>query len=337
MNRNGPRRTCFGLVAAGRFFRRTHMKGGFTVKTTLARRLKKDIKVNWSAYMMMLLLIIPFYVIFSYLPMGGIIIAFKNYQPRLGIFASKCVGLKHFQSFFGSVYFGRLLRNTLTISVCGLLFSFPCAILLALSINEVHNKRFKSAVQTISYMPHFISIIVVCSMLRLFLADKGVITQLCRAFGYSGKGSMLNDPNAFVPIYILSDIWQQTGWNCIIYLAAFAAIDPGLYEAARIDGANRWQQTLHVTLPGISRTIVLLLILRVGSLMSVGHEKIILLYNDFTMETGDVISSYVYRRGMIKGDYSFSTAVGLFNAVINFTLVLFSNSISNRISGYGIW
>ena len=148
---------------------------------------------------------------------------------------------------------------------------------------------------------------------------------------------MLNNKDAFVPIYILSDIWQQTGWNCIIYLAAFAAIDPGLYEAARIDGANRWQQTLHVTLPGISRTIVLLLILRIGGLMSVGHEKIILLYNDFTMETGDVISSYVYRRGMIKGDYSFSTAVGLFNSVINFLLVIGSNALSNRMTGYGIW
>lgn len=286
---------------------------------------------------MMLLLVAPFYVIFCYLPMGGVVVAFKNYQPRLGIMASKWVGLKHFQSFFGSVYFGRLIRNTLTISVCGLVFTFPCAILLALSINEVHNRRFKGAVQTISYMPHFISIVVVCSMLRLFLANNGMVTQLCRAFGYTGVGSMLNDKDAFVPIYILSDIWQQTGWNCIIYLAAIAAIDPGLYEAARIDGANRWQQTLHVTLPGITRTIVLLLILRVGSLMSVGHEKIILLYNDFTMETADVISSYVYRRGMIKGDYSFSTAVGLFNSVINFLLVVFSNAVSNRISGYGIW
>ncbi len=307
------------------------------MKQSLAKRLRKDLRVNWSAYLMMLLMVIPFYIIFYYLPMGGVVIAFKNYQPRLGIMASKWVGLDHFRSFFGSVYFGRLIRNTLTISVCGLLFTFPCAILLALSINEVHHHRFKGAVQTIAYMPHFISIIVVCSMLRLFLADNGIVTQLCRAFGYAGVGSMLNDKDVFVPIYILSDIWQQTGWNCIIYLAAFAAIDPGLYEAARIDGANRWQQTLHVTLPGITRTIVLLLILRVGSLMSVGHEKIILLYNDFTRETADVISSYVYHRGMIKGDYSFSTAVGLFNSVINFLLVIFSNAISNRISGYGIW
>lgn len=307
------------------------------MRQTLARRLKKDMKVNWSAYLMMLLLIVPFYILFCYAPMGGIAIAFKNYQPRLGIFASKWVGLKHFESFFSSIYFERLIRNTLTISLSGLLFSFPCAILLALSINEVKQNAFKRTVQTISYMPHFISIIVVCSMLRLFLADNGIVTQLFRLLGYDGVGSMLNDKNAFVPIYIISDIWQQTGWNCIIYLAAFASIDPGLYEAARIDGANRWQQTLHVTLPGITRTIVLLLILRIGSLMSVGHEKIILLYNDFTMETGDVISSYVYRRGMINGDYSFSTAVGLFNSVINFLLVVFSNSLSKRLTGYGIW
>ena len=306
---------------------------------SLGRRLKKDWKVNWSAYLMMLLIVIPFYAIFCYAPMGGVIIAFKDYSPRLGIFASKWVNpwYKHFQSFFGSVYFGRTVRNTLTISLCGLLFTFPCAILLALSINEVRQQLFKRTVQTVSYMPHFISIIVVCSMLRLFLADKGIVTQLCRFLGYQGTGSMLNNKDIFVPIYILSDIWQQTGWNCIIYLAAFAAIDPGLYEAARIDGANRWKQTLHVTLPGISRTIILLLILRIGGLMSVGHEKIILLYNDFTMETGDVISSYVYRRGMIKGDYSFATAVGLFNSVINFLLVIGSNALSNRMTGYGIW
>lgn len=306
-------------------------------KQSLLKRIKKDFAVNWSAYLMLLLFILPFYIIFCYGPMGGLVIAFKNYKPRLGIWASKWVGFQHFESFFGSVYFGRLIRNTLTISMCGLLFTFPCAILLALSINEVQQKRFKRTVQTISYMPHFISIIVVCSMLRLFLADQGVVTQLFRSFGYTGVGSMLNNKEFFVPIYILSDIWQQTGWNCIIYLAAFAAIDPGLYEAARIDGANRWQQTLHVTLPGITRTIVLLLILRIGSLMSVGHEKVMLLYNDFTMENADVISTYVYRRGMVKGDYSFATAVGLFNSVINFALVLMSNAISNRISGYGIW
>lgn len=306
------------------------------MKASLKRSLEKDLRNNWTAYIMVLFVLV-YYIIFYYLPMGGTVIAFKNYQPRLGIWDSKWVGFKHFSTFFNSYYFPRLMRNTMVISLCGLLFSFPSAILLALSINEVSNTRFKRTVQTISYMPHFISVIVVCSMIRLFVANNGFITEMLRYIGYSGSAGLLSDKNLFVPIYILSDIWQETGWNCIIYLAAFASIDPQLYEAARIDGANRFRQTLHVTLPGILRTIILLLILRIGTLMSVGHEKIILLYNDFNMETADVISSYVYRRGMINGDYSFSTAVGLFNSIINFTLVMFANTFSRRISGYSIW
>ena len=174
-------------------------------------------------------------------------------------------------------------------------------------------------------------------MIRLFVDSNGFIVAGMEAIGIHVGQSLLNLPNAFVPIYVLSDIWQQTGWNCIIYLAALGGIDPELYEAARIDGANRWKQTLHVTLPGILETVVLLLILRVGSLMGVGHEKIILLYNDYTMETADVISSYVYRRGLINGDYSFSAAVGLFNSAINFALVVIANKISNKVTGSGIF
>ena len=269
--------------------------------------------------------------------MLGAVIAFKKYQPRKGIWGSSWVGFQHFENFFNSFYFGRLIGNTLTISLAGLIFTFPCAIIFALLINEVKNRAFKRTVQTISYMPHFISLVVVCSMITLFVSSNGLIVQIMQFFGSGVNQSLLNSPSAFVPIYVISDIWQQTGWNCIIYLAALAAIDPELYEAARIDGANRWQQTLHVTLPGIARTVVLLLILRVGSMMSVGHEKIILLYNDYTMERADVISSYVYRRGLIQGDYSFSAAVGLFNSAINFLLVILSNFISNRFTGYGIW
>ena len=204
-------------------------------------------------------------------------------------------------------------------------------------MNEIRSNRFKRAVQTISYMPHFISTIVVCSMVMLFVDSRGFIVWIIEAMGFKVGQSLLNFPSAFVPIYIVSDIWQQTGWNCIIYLAALGSIDPELYEAARIDGANRWKQTIHVTLPGILPTIILLLILRIGSMMNVGHEKIILLYNDYTMETADVISSYVYRRGMIKGDYSFSAAVGLFNSVINFAMVVIANRISNKTIGSGIF
>ena len=281
--------------------------------------------------------VIVYYICFHYKPMLGAVIAFRDYKPRVGIANSPWVGLFNFDSFFSSYYFWRLIRNTLTISMCGLLFTFPCAIIFALSINEVRNPRFKRTVQTISYMPHFISLIVVCSMIRLFVDSNGFIVQIMKLFGYNGTGSLLGQPQMFVPIYVISDIWQQTGWNCIIYLAAISGIDVSLYEAARIDGAGRWKQTIHITLPGIMGTIILLLILRIGQMMGVGHEKIILLYNEFTYDTADVISSYVYRRGLVSGDYSFSTAVGLFNSAINFILVLSANKVSNMISGTGIW
>lgn len=305
-------------------------------KKPLGLRLKKDLSNFGGAYLMGIPVII-FYIIFHYKPLFGALIAFKDYKPRRGIWGSPWVGFKHFQSFFDSFYFERLIGNTLTISLAGLLFAFPIAIIFALLINEIQNNKFKRSIQTISYMPHFISTVVICSMIRLFVDSNGFIVAILEAVGFNIGQSLLNLPNAFVPIYVLSDIWQQTGWNCIIYLAALGGIDPELYEAARIDGANRWKQTLHVTLPGILETVVLLLILRVGSLMGVGHEKIILLYNDYTMETADVISSYVYRRGLINGDYSFSAAVGLFNSAINFALVVIANKISNKVTGSGIF
>ena len=305
-------------------------------KKPLGLRLKKDLSNFGGAYLMGIPVII-FYIIFHYKPLFGALIAFKDYKPRRGIWGSPWVGFKHFQSFFDSFYFERLIGNTLTISLAGLLFAFPIAIIFALLINEIQNNKFKRSIQTISYMPHFISTVVICSMIRLFVDSNGFIVAILEAVGFNIGQSLLNLPNAFVPIYVLSDIWQQTGWNCIIYLAALGGIDPELYEAARIDGANRWKQTLHVTLPGILETVVLLLILRVGSLMGVGHEKIILLYNDYTMETADVISSYVYRRGLIHGDYSFSAAVGLFNSAINFALVVIANKISNKVTGSGIF
>ena len=305
-------------------------------KKPLGLRLKKDLSNFGGAYLMGIPVLI-FYILFHYKPLFGALIAFKDYKPRRGIWGSPWVGFKHFQSFFDSFYFERLIGNTLTISLAGLLFAFPIAIIFALLINEIQNNKFKRSIQTISYMPHFISTVVICSMIRLFVDSNGFIVAILEAVGFNIGQSLLNLPNAFVPIYVLSDIWQQTGWNCIIYLAALGGIDPELYEAARIDGANRWKQTLHVTLPGILETVVLLLILRVGSLMGVGHEKIILLYNDYTMETADVISSYVYRRGLINGDYSFSAAVGLFNSAINFALVVIANKISNKVTGSGIF
>jgi putative aldouronate transport system permease protein len=288
----------------------------------------------------MVIPVLLFYILFAYKPMAGGIIAFKNFSPAKGVFGSSWAdqyGFKHFIDFFKSFYFVRVLRNTITISISSIVFGFPVPIILALLINEVKNKSFKKIVQTISYMPHFISLVVICSMVTLFTDEKAFIMQIMHFFGYQGTQNLLNQKNAFVPIYVISGIWQQTGWNCIIYLAALSAIDLELFEAARIDGAGRLRQTIHVTLPGLLPTIVLLLILAIGGVMSVGQEKIILLYNDFVMDSADVISSYVYRRGLVNGSFSFATAVGLFNSIINFVLVVTANRISRYITGKGLW
>ena len=306
-------------------------------RRTLRQRLRKDMSENGGAYVLALA-VLAYYFLFHYKPMGGLVIAFKNYVPRKGIWGSKWVGMKYFLEFFNSYYFERVLRNTLVISLSSLIFAFPLPILFALSINEVKSKAFKKTVQTISYMPHFISMVVVCSMVRLFTGGDSFIVQIMTLFGYENTGAnLLNNKNMFVPIYVISGIWQNLGWDCIIYLAALTAIDPELYEAARVDGAGRLRQTIHITLPGIVGTIIMLLILRIGSLMSVGHEKIILLYNEMVYETADVISSYVYRRGLVQGDWSFGAAVGLFNSVINFALVITANTLSNKMSGIGLW
>jgi putative aldouronate transport system permease protein len=308
-------------------------------KRPFGERLAKDLSENTGAYLMAIPVLL-FYILFAYKPMVGAIIAFKNFSPARGIFGSSWAaqyGFKHFIDFFKSFYFIRLVRNTITISMASIIFGFPVPIILALLINEVKNQPFKKVIQTISYMPHFISLVVICSMVTLFTGEKAFIIQIMRIFGYPGTQNLLNQKEAFVPIYVISGIWQQTGWNCIIYLAALSAIDLDLYEAARIDGAGRLRQTIHVTLPGLAQTIVLLFILAIGGVMSVGQEKIILLYNDFVMESADVISSYVYRRGLVNGSFSFATAVGLFNSIINFVLVVSANKISQYVTGKGLW
>jgi putative aldouronate transport system permease protein len=308
-------------------------------KEEFTKRLRKDLGQNMGAYVMAVP-VLAFYFIFAYKPMFGTAIAFKNFSPARGIFGSPWAaqhGFKHFLDFFKSFYFGRTLRNTITISVSSIIFGFPLPIILALLINEVKNRPFKKIIQTISYMPHFISLVVICSMVSLFTSEKAFIFQIMQLFGYRGSQNLLNVKEYFVPIYVISGVWQQAGWNCIIYLAALSAIDTELYEAARIDGAGRWRQTIHVTLPGLLPTIILLLILAVGGIMNVGYEKIILLYNNFVMENADVISSYVYRRGLVNGNWSFSTAVGLFNSIINFFLVVGTNHLSRRFTGKGLW
>ena len=311
-------------------------------KHSFGYRLKKDFKMNWTLY----LLIIPvlaFYIIFCYAPMYGALIAFKDYSTRLGILASPWAQpfYKHFQTFITMPYFKRLLTNTLTISVSSLVWGFPAPIILALLINELKNKAFTKITQTITYLPHFISLVVICGMIKTFTNRDGFINDIAMIFGAKERVTMLGDPKYFVPVYVISNIWQNIGWDSIIYLSALAAIDQELYEAARIDGAGRLRQTWHITLPGILPTIVILLILNIGGLLNVGYEKIILLYNPATYERADVISSYVYRYGL-GGDgganpWSFSTAVGIFNSVINLILVIASNKISKMVTGSGLW
>lgn len=298
-------------------------------------QIKTDIIRNKYIYIMALP-VVAYYIIFHYAPMYGAIIAFKEFNPALGIMGSPWVGFKHFKSFFEGVYFWRLVRNTLLISVYSLIWGFPAPIILALLLNEVKNKYFKRTVQTVSYLPHFISLVVVCGIIKDFTSTDGVINDIIEFLG-GERTNFLMIPEWFRPIYVGSGIWQGVGWGSIIYLAAITNIDPQLYEAATIDGASRWKQTWHITLPGIVPTIVILLILRLGGLMSVGFEKIILLYNSATMETADVISSYVYRRGLLDFDYSFSAAVGLFNSVINLILITSANRLSRKVSETSLW
>ena len=283
----------------------------------------------------MILPVLAFYIIFQYGPMFGLSIAFMDYTPGKGFFESPWVGLKHLDAFFHDFYFGRVLKNTVVIAVVGLIFSFPSQILLALMINELKNKTFSRIVQSITYMPHFISIVVICSMIIMLTSRDGAITAFLSLFGFE-KQTMLNRPDLFLPIYIISNIWQNVGWGSIIFLSALTGIDPGLYEAAKIDGAGRFRQLISVTLPGILPTIIIMFILEVGKMFNVGHEKILLLYNPITYETADVISTYVYRKGLLEANWSFSTAVGMFNSVVSFCLVYFTNRFSRR-SGTSLW
>lgn len=285
----------------------------------------------------MALPVVAWYIVFQYGPMYGMLIAFERYVPSKGILASQWVGMKNFRDFLADPYFVRVVRNTLVINFYLLIFAFPAAILFALLLNELRMPRLKKTVQTITYMPHFISAMVICGLAVDFLKSSGMITSLLSgAFGVE-KTNLLSVPGYFRTIYVLMQIWQETGWDSIIFVAALSGIDVTLYEAAVIDGASRFKRALHVTLPGIMPTIVILLILRIGNMMTLGWEKIVLLYNQMTYETADVISTYVYRRGLVQFDYSFSTAVGMFNSVINFILLLLANGISRKVNDTSLW
>ncbi len=313
---------------------KTTQKKGARLKNIL-REYADDLSKNKIIYVMLLPVII-YFIVFKYIPLYGLQIAFKNFSPFKGIINSPWVGLKNFVDFFSSYYCWRLIRNTLLINVFDILFGFPAPIILALLLNEVKNSYFKRTIQTITYLPHFISMVVICGMILDFFSRDGVVNNVTNLFGIESIPFM-TEPGWFRPIFVGTNIWQQVGWGSIIYLAALTNIDPQLYEASIIDGAKRFKQLIHITLPGIMPTIIIMLIIRMGSIMTVGFEKVLLLYNPNTYETADVISTFVYRKGILEMNYSYSTAVSFFNSIINFLLLFSVNKICRKVSETSLW
>ena len=296
---------------------------------------KNALKEYWPLYLMMLPIIV-YYLIFKFGPMFGLSIAFMDYKPAKGFLGSNFVGLKHFKNFFTNYYFGRLLTNTIRISICSLL-TFPAPIILALLLNELKSKCFSKWAQTITYIPHFISTVVICGIIVKLTSSTGGITSILHTLFGIPQETLLNQSKYFLPIYILSDLWQTLGWNSIIYLSALAGIDQELYDAAKVDGAGRFKQVLYITIPCLMPTIIIMLILKMGKIFNVGYEKIMLLYNPAIYDVADVINTYVYRKGLIDAQYSYSAAVGLFNCIVSFTLVTLTNKLSKKASGSGLW
>lgn len=293
-------------------------------------------KKSWQLYVIIALPVLIL-LVFSYGPMYGLQIAFKDFVPTKGIVGSQWVGMKHFKAFVSSYQFKRLIKNTLTISLYSLIANFPAAIILAVAVNECKCKWYKKTVQMITYAPHFISTVVMAGIVLMVLSPySGVINNIIEAFGGKRIDFMANR-NYFKHIYVWSGVWQTMGFNSIIYISALAGIDPTLHEAAVVDGATRWQRIWNVDLPGIAPTIITMLILNCGKIMTVGYEKILLLQNSVNISSSDVISTYVYRVGLENAQYSFSTAVGLFNSVINLILLVSVNKIAKRVSETSLW
>ena len=294
---------------------------------------------KYGALTLMFLPVVIYFFIFKYIPMGGIVIAFKDFIVTKGIFGSEWVGLENFEKAFRLATFRRSITNTLTISGLKLLFGFPAPIILALMLNEVTHLRFKKTVQTISYLPHFLSWVVLAGMFQQLLSpNNGPVNAVLRdVFGVKESIYFLGSNTYFRGTLIGTDLWKNVGWSSILYLATISGIDPTLYEAATVDGATRWQCTRYITLPSLVSTIVIMLILSVGSIMDAGFDQVFNLYNSAVYKTGDIIDTYVYRYGLGEMKYSFATAVGLFKNVIAFVLVLGTNLVARRISGEGIW
>ncbi|WP_243061932.1 sugar ABC transporter permease [Humibacter sp. RRB41] len=305
-----------------------------------ARRAKRRVRRspwwrNWQLYSL-LVLPVAFFVIFRYLPMAGNIIAFRQYVPGGNIFGNAWIGFSNFELFLTDPNFWQVFRNTVMLGGLALIIGFPVPIVLALLLNELRSRGFKRFVQTTTYLPHFLSVVIVGGMILQLTSLTGSINHLLGSLGVQPI-AFIQDPGWFPAIYVGSEIWQTMGWGTILYLAALTQIDENLYEASRIDGANRWQQTWHVTLPGIAPTIVTLLILNIGTFMSVGFEKILLIYNPATYATADVISTYLYRVGIQSGSFSYAAAIGIFEAVIGLVLVTAANFVSKRLVGASLW
>lgn len=300
-----------------------------------AARLGKDWKKNWILYLMALPAIM-YFVVYCYAPMAGLYIAFSDYKFTSGIFSGDFVGFEWFIRFFQGPYFVRLLRNTLLLSLETLIWGFPMPILFALVINEIRSKPFKRVAQTVTYLPHFISIVVICGLVVDFTSLDGLINTIITACG-GQPIAFLTKPEWFRTVYVTSEIWQTFGWNSVIFLAALSGIDTQQFEAARLDGASRWQQMIYISLPSIMPTIVTVLLMRVGHLMSLGFEKVFNLYSPATYETADIIATYVYRQGILSANYSSAAAIGLFNSVINLILVVMMNKVSRKLSETSLW
>lgn len=290
---------------------------------------------DWRLYTFLVLPVL-FLLLFRYVPMAGNVIAFRRFRPGGSIFGDEWVGLHYVQMFLQDPTFWRVFTNTVILGALTLIVVFPLPIILALMLNELRSRRFKKAVQTITYLPHFMSIVIVAGFVYELTAVNGTVNQILTSLG-SEEISFMQRPEWFRTIYVSSEIWQVVGFGTILYLASLTTIDEQLYEAARIDGANRWQQTWHITLPGIRPTIVVLLILNIGTFMAVGFEKVLLLYNPLTYSTADVIATYLYRVGLSSGSFSYAAAIGLFEAIIGLTLVLTANAVSKRLVGASLW
>lgn len=301
----------------------------------------KPRKKSWRHGKWQLLLMFAFpliwYVVFCYVPMYGIQLAFKNFNPTVGYFRSAFVGLRYFEQFFSSYYSSRVIWNTLSISLSAIIFGFPIPILLAILVDELPGRRFKKTLQNVTYLPHFISMVVLAGMLFLFLSPQyGAVNKLIGLFGVEPIGFLESD-KYFKGVYVFSGIWQNSGWDSVIYTAALAGIDPVLYEAAKIDGAGKLRRIVNVSLPGLIPTIATLLILRIGQMMQIGFEKAYLLQNDLNIQSSEIISTLVYKQGILLGNTGYATAVGLFNSLINLALILMANKVSKKVFDTSLW